>query len=126
MLASGSSIPPRLRVARSTSPSVCQPSPWRQFTAINKLDGSSNSLGHRPIILVRKAFVPASFVPERELNPIPESKLVKDDAQMIFHHILRSADRFGNFAILEALGDERDDLLLPRARDTASVETVCW
>jgi hypothetical protein len=69
--------------------------------------------------------VPAGFVPQRKLNPIPESKFVKDDAQVVFHHILRGADRFGNFAILEALGDERDDLLLARARDTASVETVC-
>ena len=69
--------------------------------------------------------MPASFVPERKLDPIPESKFVKDDAKVVFHDILRSADRFGNFAILEALGDERDDLLLARARDTASVEIVC-
>jgi len=58
--------------------------------------------------------VPAGFVPERKLNPIPESKFVKDDTQVVFHHILRSADRFGNFAILEALSHQRDDLLLAR------------
>jgi hypothetical protein len=43
--------------------------------------------------------VPAGFVPKRPLNPIPESKFVEDNAQVVFHHIFRSADHFGNFAV---------------------------
>ena len=29
--------------------------------------------------------MPAGLVPQRKLNPIPESKFVKDDAQVVFH-----------------------------------------
>ena len=50
-------------------------------------------------------FVPAGFIPKRELDAIPEAKFVKDCAKIVFHHELGGADDFGHFAILEALGD---------------------
>jgi len=73
---------------------------------------------------VGHAFVPAGFVPEREFDPIPESKFVKDDAKVVFHDILSRADDVGYFSILESLGDELDDLPLAWAGDAGSVEAA--
>lgn len=81
--------------------------------------------GHGPIAgVLGDAFVPAGFVPERKFDPIPESKFVKDNAKVIFHNIFRRADDFSDFAILESLGDEFNDLLLAWAGKTGSVETA--
>jgi hypothetical protein len=78
----------------------------------------SVALGHGSIALaVGEAFVPAGFVPERELDAIPESKFVKDRAQVVFRDILDRADDLGHLAIFESPGDELDDLLLAWAGD---------
>jgi len=69
-------------------------------------------------------FVPAGFVPERELDAIPEAKFVKDDAKIVFHDELGGADDLGHFAILESLSDEFDDLLLARAEGAGAVEAT--
>jgi hypothetical protein len=71
-----------------------------------------------------KAFVPASLVPERKLDPIPESEFVVDDAKVVLHHVLGSSNNFGHVAIPESLGYEFDDLLLTRAGDACSIETA--
>src|SRR6202142_3877725 len=71
------------------------------------------------------AFVPAGFVPERKLDPIPESEFVVDETQVVFHHMLGRADHCGDFAVLESPSDEFDDLLLAWAGDAGSVETAC-
>jgi hypothetical protein len=85
-----------------------------------------NPLRHRPVALATgEAFVPTGFVPEREFYTIPESKFVKDDAQVIFHNVLRGADDFGYLAVLESLSDQFDDLMLAWAGNAGSVETVC-
>jgi hypothetical protein len=49
--------------------------------------------------VVGEAFMPASFVPKREFDPIPESKFVKDNAKVIFHDILRGANDFSHLAV---------------------------
>jgi hypothetical protein len=68
--------------------------------------------------------VPASFVPEGEFDPIPESKFVVDDTQVVFYHMLGGSDDAGYFAVFESLGNEFDDLLLAWAGDAGSVETA--
>jgi hypothetical protein len=86
----------------------------------------SAALDHCWIALaVGEAFVPAGFVPECELDSIPESKFVKDHSKVVFHDILGGADDFGDLAILQSLGNELDDLLLAWAGDAGSVETAC-
>jgi hypothetical protein len=78
---------------------------------------------HRSISLTAgKAFMPAGFVPERKLDPIPESELVVDDAKVVLHHMLGGSNDFGHVAIPESLGYEFDDLLLTRAGNARSVK----
>jgi hypothetical protein len=49
--------------------------------------------------------VSAGFIPQGEFDPVPESKLVEDDAKMVFDHELGRADGFGYLAIFESSGD---------------------
>jgi hypothetical protein len=72
--------------------------------------------------VVGEAFMPASFVPKREFDPIPESKFVKDNAKVIFHDILRGADDFGHLAVFQSLSDEFYNLLLAWAGNPGSVQ----
>jgi len=69
--------------------------------------------------------VAAGFEPERQFDPIPESKFVVNDAKVVFYNMLGSANGVGHFAILETLGDEFDDLLLAWAGLPGSVEAAC-
>jgi hypothetical protein len=46
-----------------------------------------------------------SFIPQRKLNPIPETKFVIDDAKVILYYVLGRADCLCDFAVLEPLGD---------------------
>jgi len=78
--------------------------------------------GHGSLALTQ-SLVLARFVPEREFDPIPESKFVVDDAKMVFYDMLRGANDFGDFAILKSLCYEFDDLLLAWTGDAGSVET---
>jgi hypothetical protein len=76
------------------------------------------------VLTLGPGFVPAGFVPEREFDPIPESKFVINDAKVVFYDMLSGADDVGYFAVFESLGDEFDDLLLAWAGLAGSVETV--
>ena len=71
------------------------------------------------------AFVLACFVPERKFDPIPETELVVDDAQVVFHDILGRADDFRYFTVLESLRNQFDDLLLAWAGNAGSVQAAC-
>jgi hypothetical protein len=65
--------------------------------------------------------VPAGFIPESELDPIPQSKFVIDGAKIILYDMLSGADGFCDFAVLESLGDKLDDSPLAVARNAFSV-----
>jgi len=86
----------------------------------------SAALGHGSIVLTTGfVLVAAGFEPEGEFDPIPESKFVVNDAQVVFYNMLGGPDRIGYLAVFETLGDEFDDLLLAWAGLPGSVETAC-
>jgi hypothetical protein len=66
--------------------------------------------------------VSSRLVPERELNPIPQSKSVIDDTKIILYDMLSHADGFCDFTVFEPLGNKLDDPLLSFGKDAASVE----
>lgn len=68
------------------------------------------------------AVVPARLVPESEFDPIPKSKLVVDDAEVVFDDVLSRADGFCDLTVLESLGNECNDPQLSFVRDAWSVE----
>lgn len=55
--------------------------------------------------------VPTRFVPERQLDAVPQSQLVVDQAQIILHYMLGGAKRVGDLPILAALGYALNDEL---------------
>src|ERR1700690_4563163 len=63
----------------------------------------------------------ARFIPEREFDPIPQSKFVVDDAQIVFYDMLSRADGFCDFTVFESLGNECNDPLLAFVRNAFSV-----
>ena len=75
-------------------------------------------------LAVCQAFVLPGFVPEREFDPVPESKFVVDDSQVVFYHMLSGADDVGYFAVFESLSNEFDDLLLAWAGLAGSVKAA--
>jgi len=52
------------------------------------------------------------FVPEGEFDPVPESQLVVDGAQIVFNDVLGGSDLVCDLSILESLGNKFDDALL--------------
>jgi hypothetical protein len=57
-------------------------------------------------------FVTASFVPESEFDPIPESEFVVDGAEIVFDDMLGGSNGACDFSVLESLGNKFDDALL--------------
>jgi hypothetical protein len=49
--------------------------------------------------------LPTRLIPESKLDPIPESKFVVDVAKAILYDMLRSAENFCHFTILQSLCD---------------------
>jgi len=72
-------------------------------------------------------FVSAGLVPEGEFHPVPESKLVIDDSEIVLDDVFGSSDGIGNFPVFESLSNELDDALLPFAGCAFSVsfEHIC-
>src|SRR5690349_12182865 len=66
-------------------------------------------------------FVASGFVPEGEFNPIPESEFVIDNSEVVFNDVLSGSNCGCDFSILESLGNEFNDSLLPFIGDTFSV-----
>src|SRR5450631_2475371 len=56
-------------------------------------------------------FMPASFIPQRQLYAVPEPQFVVDGAEIVLNDVLGGPDLVGDFFILESLGDEFDDSL---------------
>ena len=73
---------------------------------------------------LRWDFLSAGFVPEGQFDPVPEAELVVDDSQVIFDDVFRGSDFIRDFAVLESLGDEFDDLVLSLAWNPVSVTSV--
>lgn len=65
--------------------------------------------------------MPACFVPEREFDPIPDSKFVVDDTQIVFYNILGGTHDLRDFTVLESLSDQSNYSLLSFARNPFSV-----
>ena len=70
---------------------------------------------------VRRDFLPAGFVPEGQFDPVPESELVVDDSQVVFDDMFCRSDGVRDFAVLEPLGDEFDDLLFSLTGNPVSI-----
>jgi hypothetical protein len=70
---------------------------------------------------VRRDFLSARFVPEGQLDSIPETELVVDNSEVIFDDVFGGSDFVGDFSILESLGDEFDDPLLSLTGYTVSI-----
>jgi len=64
------------------------------------------------------------LIPQRQFHPVPQSQLVVNHAQIIFHHVLRGPDFVGDFTVLQALGNELDDSLLAFTGDTAPITSI--
>lgn len=70
---------------------------------------------------VRRDFLSASFVPEGQFDPVPESELVVDDSEVILDDVFCRADGVRDFAVFKSLGNELDDSLFALAGDPISV-----
>ena len=70
---------------------------------------------------VRRDLLAAGFVPESQLDAVPESELVVDDSEVIFDDVLCGSDFVRDLSIFESLGNELNDSLLSFAGDTISV-----
>ena len=58
------------------------------------------------------SFVLAGLAPERQFNPVRKAQLVIHDAQFVLDRVLGPAQGTGYFAIVEAFGDQFDNLKL--------------
>ena len=54
-------------------------------------------------------FIAPRFIPESQLDAVPQAELVVDQAQIVLDHVLGGAERIGDLAILAALGYALDD-----------------
>jgi hypothetical protein len=63
----------------------------------------------RKILSCDQAFVLAGHIPQGQLNAVPQSKLVVDQAQVVLHHVLGGAKIVRDFLVLAALGYAPDD-----------------
>ncbi len=70
-------------------------------------------------------FEASRFVPEGELNAVPEPELVIDDAKVVLDDVLGGADFVGNVSVLESLGNEFNDAVFPFAGNPVSVTFAC-
>ena len=70
---------------------------------------------------VRRDLLAAGFVPEGQLDAVPESELVVDDSEVVFDNVLRGADGVCDLSVFEPLSNEFDDLMFSLAGDTVSV-----
>jgi hypothetical protein len=70
-------------------------------------------------------FGPAGLIPEGELDTIPESELVVDNAEVVLNDVFGGANLAGNVAILESLGNEFDDAIFAFTGDPVSVAFDC-
>ena len=50
------------------------------------------------------------LIPERELNPVVDSHLTVDLADVVSDDITAHSQLLGNFAVLQSLGHQSDDL----------------
>ena len=57
-------------------------------------------------------FVPPRFIPQRQLDAVPQSQLVVDRSQIILHHMFGGPKSVGDLAVLAALGYTLNDELL--------------
>jgi hypothetical protein len=73
---------------------------------------------------VVRLLVLACFVPEGELDSVPESEFVVDDTKMVLDNVFCAADGVCDFSILEALGDEFDNPLLSLVGHAPAVTLV--
>jgi hypothetical protein len=69
---------------------------------------------------VDQALVPASFVPQGQFDPIPQTKLVINGPQIVLDDVLCRSDGYCHFAVFQSLGDEFDDSPFPFAGDSPS------
>lgn len=70
-------------------------------------------------------FPTSGFIPESELNAVPESELVIDDAKVVLDDVLSGSDFAGNISVLESLGNEFNDAVFPFAGNPVSVTFAC-
>ena len=73
--------------------------------------GTAGRLNHEELGVI-KVLVPPRFIPQRQLDAVPQSKLVVDQAQIILHHVLGGPQRIGDLPVLAALGYALNDELL--------------
>jgi hypothetical protein len=49
------------------------------------------------------------FIPQRQLDAVPQSQLVIDQSQIIFYYVFGGPERIGDLPVLAALGYALDD-----------------
>ena len=74
---------------------------------------------------VRRDFLSAGFVPEGQFDPVPESKLVVDDAEVVLDDVFGGSNFTGDIAILESLGNKFDDAVFAFTGDPVAVAFDC-
>src|SRR4051812_35646713 len=70
-------------------------------------------------------FVASCFVPEGQLDSVPESELVVDNSEIVLNDMLCGSNGVGDFTVLKSLGDEFDNSLLSFTGNALSVPFVC-
>ncbi len=69
-------------------------------------------MGHpevEEILGVVNLLVLASFVPQCQLDAVPQSQLVVDQTQIVLHHVLSGSERIGDLFVLAAFGYALND-----------------
>jgi len=56
-------------------------------------------------------FPAAGLVPQRQLDPVPQTQLVIDQAQVVLYHVLGRAERIRNFSVFAAFGYALNDVM---------------
>jgi hypothetical protein len=67
----------------------------------------------------------ASFIPEREFDPIPEAQLVINEAEIIFDDVFGGTHGVGNFAVLAAFGYPLNDEVFALVGDVCESGCRC-
>jgi len=100
---------------------------YPHVVSLERTEGKLNSTPGPPSVYSgrKPRFVLARLIPQGKFHTVPESKLVVDHSQIIFHHVFRCADGMGYVAVLQALGDKLDDAVFALAWGTGSITLVC-
>jgi hypothetical protein len=85
------------------------PKKKREHSFLSARIGLAQIVGEGRLLCLVGLLVLAGFIPERQLDPVPEAELVVNYAEIVLDDVFGSAEGIRNFPVLTAFGDELDD-----------------